>query len=118
MSNALLTTRGVQAFYGKIQALKGIDLDVKQGEIVTLIGSNGAGKTTLMMTIAGILRARSGSVAFAGRGISSLRPHAIVAAGVLLGARTLDRDAQDRGRGGNHETAEARLDRSVFRVQR
>jgi hypothetical protein len=41
MSNALLTTRGVQAFYGKIQALKGIDLDVKQGEIVTLIGSNG-----------------------------------------------------------------------------
>ena len=47
MSEALLTTRGVQAFYGKIQALKGIDIDVNQGEIVTLIGSNGAGKSTL-----------------------------------------------------------------------
>jgi branched-chain amino acid transport system ATP-binding protein len=53
MSQTLLSTRGVQAFYGKIQALKGIDLDVKQGEIVTLIGSNGAGKSTLMMTICG-----------------------------------------------------------------
>ncbi len=52
MTEALLTIRGVQAFYGKIQALKGIDIDVKQGEIVTLIGSNGAGKSTLMMTIA------------------------------------------------------------------
>jgi branched-chain amino acid transport system ATP-binding protein len=60
MTGALLTTRGVQAFYGKIQALKGIDIDVKQGEIVTLIGSNGAGKSTLMMTICGSPRARVG----------------------------------------------------------
>ena len=61
MTEPLLKVRGVQTFYGKIQALKGIDMDVNQGEIVTLIGSNGAGKSTLMMTICGTPRARSGS---------------------------------------------------------
>ena len=50
----LLQLRGVETFYGKIQALKGIDLDVNEGEIVTLIGANGAGKSTTMMTIFGI----------------------------------------------------------------
>ncbi len=59
MSEPLLKVRGVQTFYGKIQALKGIDMDVNAGEIVTLIGSNGAGKSTLMMTICGTPRARA-----------------------------------------------------------
>ena len=59
MSEPLLKVRGVQTFYGKIQALKGIDMDVNAGEIVTLIGSNGAGKSTLMMTICGTPRARN-----------------------------------------------------------
>ncbi|HUR43189.1 MAG TPA: ATP-binding cassette domain-containing protein, partial [Aestuariivirga sp.] len=56
MSDSLLAVRGVETFYGKIQALRGIDLDVTRGEIATLIGSNGAGKSTLMMTICGTPR--------------------------------------------------------------
>jgi branched-chain amino acid transport system ATP-binding protein len=75
-------TRGVQAFYGKIQALKGIDLDVKQGEIVTLIGSNGAGKSTLMMTICGSPRARSGLITFDGKDITHMPTHEIVRLGI------------------------------------
>ena len=72
MTEPLLKVRGVQTFYGKIQALKGIDRDVKQGEIVTLIGSNGAGKSTLMMTICGTPRARAGSIHFDGKDITKL----------------------------------------------
>ena len=82
MTHALLTTRGVQAFYGKIQALKGIDLDVKQGEIVTLIGSNGAGKSTLMMTICGSPRARAGRITFDGKDITQMPTHEIVRLGI------------------------------------
>ena len=82
MTNALLTTRGVQAFYGKIQALKGIDIDVKQGEIVTLIGSNGAGKSTLMMTLCGSPRARSGTITFDGKDITNMPTHEIIRLGV------------------------------------
>ena len=82
MSTALLTTRGVQAFYGKIQALKGIDLDVKQGEIVTLIGSNGAGKSTLMMTICGSPRARAGHITFDGKDITQMPTHEIIRLGI------------------------------------
>ena len=58
MSEVLLAVRGVKAFYGRVMALKGVDLDVREGEIVTLIGANGAGKSTLMMTICGNPRAR------------------------------------------------------------
>ena len=82
MTSTLLSTRGVQAFYGKIQALKGIDLDVKQGEIVTLIGSNGAGKSTLMMTICGSPRARSGRITFDGKDITQMPTHEIVRLGI------------------------------------
>ena len=82
MTEALLTTRGVQAFYGKIQALKGIDIDVKQGEIVALIGSNGAGKSTLMMTICGSPRARAGHITFDGKDITQMPTHEIIRLGV------------------------------------
>ena len=82
MTNALLTARGVQAFYGKIQALKGIDIDVKQGEIVTLIGSNGAGKSTLMMTLCGSPRARHGKITFDGKDITNMPTHEIIRLGV------------------------------------
>src|SRR5450631_3178571 len=74
---ALLTVRGVETFYGKIQALKGIDIDVNEGEIVTLIGANGAGKSTTMMTIFGSPRARKGSVNFQGQDITTMPPHLI-----------------------------------------
>ena len=69
--------RGVKAFYGNIIALKGIDLEVDEGEIVTLIGANGAGKSTLMMTICGNPRAREGGIVFDGRDITRLPTHEI-----------------------------------------
>jgi branched-chain amino acid transport system ATP-binding protein len=77
MTAPLLAVRGVQTFYGNIQALKGIDLDVNDGEIVTLIGANGAGKSTLMMTIFGNPRASEGSIAFDGRDITQMPSHEI-----------------------------------------
>jgi branched-chain amino acid transport system ATP-binding protein len=77
MTAPLLAIRGVKTFYGNIVALKGVDLDVNEGEIVTLIGANGAGKSTLMMTIFGSPRAREGSIAFDGRDITQLPTHEI-----------------------------------------
>ncbi len=82
MSETLLSVRGVQTFYGKIQALRGIDVDVAKGEIVTLIGSNGAGKSTLMMTICGTPRASAGSITFDGRDITHMPTHEIARLGV------------------------------------
>ena len=77
MTSPLLSVRGVKAYYGHIAALKGVDVDVAEGEIVTLIGANGAGKSTLMMTIFGNPRAREGSITFAGRDITELSTHNI-----------------------------------------
>ncbi len=74
----LLSIRGVETYYGNIRALKGVDLDVYKGEIVTLIGSNGAGKSTLMMTVCGDPRARAGRILFDGRDITQLPPHEIM----------------------------------------
>ncbi|MFE1597934.1 ABC transporter ATP-binding protein [Methylobacterium sp. ID0610] len=73
----LLGVRGVKTFYGNIIALKGVDLDVNEGEIVTLIGANGAGKSTLMMTIFGNPRAREGSITYAGQDITRMPTHEI-----------------------------------------
>jgi branched-chain amino acid transport system ATP-binding protein len=73
----LLSVRGVKTYYGNIIALKGVDLDVREGEIVTLIGANGAGKSTLMMTIFGSPRAREGTIVYAGRDITRLGTHEI-----------------------------------------
>jgi branched-chain amino acid transport system ATP-binding protein len=77
MSAPLLQLRGIETFYGKIQALKGIDLDVNEGEIVTLIGANGAGKSTTMMTIFGTPRARKGTITLNGIDITNLPAHKI-----------------------------------------
>jgi branched-chain amino acid transport system ATP-binding protein len=79
MREPLLCVRGVEAYYGNIAALRGVDIDVADGEIVTLIGANGAGKSTLMMTIFGNPRAREGSISFAGRDITRLPTHEIAA---------------------------------------
>jgi branched-chain amino acid transport system ATP-binding protein len=73
----LLSVRGVKTYYGNIIALKGVDMDVNEGEIVTLIGANGAGKSTLMMTIFGNPRAREGTITYAGRDITRLPTHEI-----------------------------------------
>jgi branched-chain amino acid transport system ATP-binding protein len=78
----LLAVRGLEARYGAISALRGVDLDVADGEIVTLIGANGAGKSTLMMTICGAPRAHAGEIVFAGRDISRLPTHAIARLGI------------------------------------
>jgi branched-chain amino acid transport system ATP-binding protein len=77
MTTPLLAVRDVKTFYGRVMALKGVDMDVNDGEIITLIGANGAGKSTLMMTICGNPRARSGSISFAGRDITHLPTHEI-----------------------------------------
>jgi len=77
VTSPLLALRGVTAFYGRVQALKGVDLDVHAGEIVALIGANGAGKSTLMMTVCGNPRAREGDVLFDGRNITQLPTHEI-----------------------------------------
>ena len=79
MTAPLLSVRGVKTFYGRVMALKGVDLDVNDGEIVTLIGANGAGKSTLMMTICGNPRAREGAITFAGRDITRMPTHEIAA---------------------------------------
>ncbi len=73
----LLAIRGLSAAYGKIEALKGIDLHIQAGEIVALIGANGAGKSTLMMTIFGRPRARAGQILFDGEDISSMPTHEV-----------------------------------------
>jgi len=82
--SALLEARDVVTAYGKIEALKGVSLEVQQGSITCLLGPNGAGKTTLMMTTAGILRPKSGSIRFSGQEIAGSPPHAIVARGIAL----------------------------------
>jgi branched-chain amino acid transport system ATP-binding protein len=80
----MLRVHDLVTAYGKIEALKGVSLEVAQGSITCLLGPNGAGKTTLMMTIAGILKPRAGSVSFFDQKLSGLPPHAIVARGIAL----------------------------------
>ncbi|MBW9066571.1 ABC transporter ATP-binding protein [Agrobacterium pusense] len=73
----LLKVQGVETYYGNIRALAGVDVEVKKGEIVSLIGANGAGKSTLMMTICGSPQARAGQVIFDGEDITQLPTHLI-----------------------------------------
>jgi branched-chain amino acid transport system ATP-binding protein len=80
----MLELEGVHTHYGHIHALRGIDLWVQTGEIVTLIGANGAGKSTLMMTLFGTPRASSGSIVFNGEDITRLAPHHIARRGIAL----------------------------------
>ena len=78
----MLKVSGVHTFYGAIEALKGIDIEIGSGEIVSLIGANGAGKSTLLMTICGSPRARQGRVFFEGEDITDLPTHEIVRRGI------------------------------------
>jgi branched-chain amino acid transport system ATP-binding protein len=77
MANPLLAVRGVQTYYGQVHALKGVDVEINEGEIITIIGANGAGKSTLMMTIFGSPKCRSGSITFDGKDITQLPIHEI-----------------------------------------
>jgi len=77
MTTPLLAVRGLRAAYGKIEALKGVDIEINPGEIVALIGANGAGKSTLMMTIFGRPRAKDGRIEYDGRDITGVPTHEI-----------------------------------------
>ncbi len=79
---ALLELNGVDAFYGRVQALRGVSITVDQGEVVALIGSNGAGKTTTLRTISGLLHPPSGTITFGGKDISKTPAHEIVGLGI------------------------------------
>jgi branched-chain amino acid transport system ATP-binding protein len=78
----MLELHDVQAYYGNIQALKGISLNVQAGEIVTLVGSNGAGKSTTLMTISSVVNARFGTITFQGKDITRLSSDRVVARGI------------------------------------
>ncbi|MCR8725582.1 ABC transporter ATP-binding protein [Frigidibacter sp. ROC022] len=82
MSEPLLSTRDVHTYYGKIIALRGVDIDVHAGEIVTMIGANGAGKSTLMMTICGNPHPRQGQIVYDGRDITMMPTHEIMRLGI------------------------------------
>jgi branched-chain amino acid transport system ATP-binding protein len=80
----MLSVKGLHTFYGKIHALKGIDLEINEGEIVTLVGSNGAGKSTLLNTITGLVHGSQGSIEFQGKNIFNMAPHKIVGMGISM----------------------------------
>ena len=80
---AMLEIRGLEAGYGMVTVLRGVDLSVPAGRIVAVLGANGAGKTTLNVTISGLVRARAGSITFDGRRIDGLSPPAIAEAGLV-----------------------------------
>jgi branched-chain amino acid transport system ATP-binding protein len=79
---ALLQIENLHTYYGHVHALKGINLEVEEGEIVTLIGANGAGKSTTLRTISGLIRPRDGAIRFDGQDISDLPAHRIVEQGI------------------------------------
>ncbi|ODT32537.1 MAG: ABC transporter ATP-binding protein [Kaistia sp. SCN 65-12] len=82
-SDVILKLEGLASAYGKIDAVKGIDLEVQRGQIVTLLGANGAGKTTTLKTISGLVRAKAGRVVFEGTDITGMAAHQIARAGVV-----------------------------------
>ena len=82
-SDVILSLDGIASAYGKIDAVKGINLEVKRGQIVTLLGANGAGKTTTLKTISGLVRAKAGRVLFEGNDITGMAAHQIARAGVV-----------------------------------
>lgn len=82
-SDVILKLEGIASAYGKIDAVKGINLEVQRGQIVTLLGANGAGKTTTLKTISGLVRAKAGRVLFEGNDITGMAAHQIARAGVV-----------------------------------
>jgi branched-chain amino acid transport system ATP-binding protein len=82
MADALLTLENVHAYYGTIHALKGVSIEVREREVVTLIGSNGAGKSTTLRSINGLNHPREGRISFAGQDITNAEPHDIVGLGI------------------------------------
>ncbi|MGD8962757.1 MAG: ABC transporter ATP-binding protein, partial [Desulfobacterales bacterium] len=80
---AMLEVEGIHTYYGHIHALHDVSVNVEEGEIVTIIGANGAGKSTMLKTTSGLLKPRKGSIRLNGEELTRLRPHKIVAKGVV-----------------------------------
>lgn len=81
---SLLKLNNISTFYGKIQALKGIEIAVEEGTIVTILGANGAGKTTMMNTIAGLLKSKEGTIHYLGEEVTGSRPDQLLRKGLAL----------------------------------
>src|SRR6266403_1048596 len=114
----MLSVRGLRVEYGHVQALRGVDLEAREGEITAIIGSNGAGKTSTLMAISGLAPMTGGEILFRGRSIARAPAHTITALGItqILEGRQLFADqtvednlllgAYSRPRGARHRTAE------------
>ena len=118
---SFLELRDVHSYYGNIHALKGITIDVDEGEIVTLIGTNGAGKTTTLRTISGVLKPRQGSVQFAGEDLVPFKTHEIVYKGIAMvpeGRRIFSRltVAENLDMGAYHRTDDDGIEEDLERV--
>ncbi|WP_170600567.1 ABC transporter ATP-binding protein [Ruegeria arenilitoris] len=83
MSAPILSIRNIESFYGPIMAIRGVSLDVRPGQIVSILGANGAGKTTLMKTVSGVMDPEKGTITFDGEDIQGLEPHKIVQKGIV-----------------------------------
>ncbi|WP_170437496.1 ABC transporter ATP-binding protein [Ruegeria arenilitoris] len=83
MSAPILSIRNIESFYGPIMAIRGVSLDVRPGQIVSILGANGAGKTTLMKTVSGVMDPEKGTITFDGEEIQGLEPHKIVQKGIV-----------------------------------
>ena len=81
---SFLEARGLEVSYGQIKAVKGVDIEVKQGELVCLIGANGAGKTTVLKALSGMLAPSQGEILFEGERITGAPSHALVRRGIAL----------------------------------
>ncbi|MDV6011407.1 ABC transporter ATP-binding protein [Haloechinothrix sp. LS1_15] len=84
MPEAMLSVRGLHVSYGRVCAVRDVSFDVPEGSLVALVGANGAGKTTVLSAVSGLVRARSGTVRFAGRDVTRKPAHKLVAAGMVL----------------------------------
>ena len=82
MENTILSVKDLHVYYGAIHAIKGISFEVKQGEIVTLIGANGAGKTTTLHAVSGLIKPKSGQIVFDGRSLHNVPAHKILKMGM------------------------------------
>ncbi|SDC04784.1 ABC transporter ATP-binding protein [Ruegeria marina] len=83
MSEAILKVRNIESFYGPIMAIRGVSLEVRPGQIVSILGANGAGKTTLMKTISGVMDPEKGTITFDGEDIQGWEPHKVVQKGIV-----------------------------------
>ena len=79
---AILEVKDLEVYYGVIQAIRGISFEVKQGEIIALIGANGAGKTTTLQTITGLIPSKSGKIFYEGKDITKIPGHKLVSMGI------------------------------------